>query len=71
MDACIKEGAMELKLTGMEIHTLRETLEGVLSGIDKDLARAKESATGETIKRRREVLRVILGKLPAEMTEVA
>ncbi|HEU5360923.1 MAG TPA: hypothetical protein VFU42_07165 [Candidatus Deferrimicrobiaceae bacterium] len=62
---------MELKLTGMEIHTLRETLEGVLSGIDKDLARAKESATGETIKRRREVLRVILGKLPAEMTEVA
>lgn len=62
---------MELKLTGMEIHTLRETLEGVLSGIDKDLAREKESATGETIKRRREVLRVILGKLPAEMTEVA
>ncbi len=62
---------MELKFTGIEIHALRETLEGVLAGFDKDIARAKDPATGKAIEGRRKVLQKILGKLPAELTEVA
>lgn len=62
---------MELTFTGIEIHALRETLEGVLADPVEKRVGAEDPAMRETIEARRKVLRAILDRLPAELTSVA
>lgn len=60
---------MELHLTGTEVHVLRETLESVLPGIEKEIAGLKDPETRKELGRRKEALRSIREKLPAGLIE--
>ena len=62
---------MELQLTGTEVHALRETLEGVLPGIEKEIAVLKDPETRKELGERKDALRSIRDKLPAGLIETA
>ena len=61
---------MELNLAGTEVHELRETLETVLSGIEKEIAGLKDPEALKEVKKRKETLRSILDKFPTGLIEV-
>ncbi len=60
---------MEFLLTGTEVHELRETLESVLPGIEKEIAGTKDPERLKELRRRRDALRSIEEKLPAGLVE--
>lgn len=60
---------MDIQLTGTELHELRETLESVLSGIEKNIAGLKDPGSRKELGKRKDVLRAILDKLPAGLIE--
>jgi len=62
---------MEVFLTGTEVHALRDTLEIVLPGIEKEIAGLKDPERRKDLVARREALRSIQGKLPAGLIETA
>jgi hypothetical protein len=62
---------MEIHLTGTEVHELRETLESILSGIEKEIAGRKDPESLKELGKRKDVLRSIKDKLPAGLIEVA
>lgn len=62
---------MELTFTGMEVHALRETLEEVISRLVAEVSRVEDPAIRKELAGKREALRAILEKLPAELTTVA
>lgn len=62
---------MELHLEGTEVHELRETLEVVLSGIEKEIAGLKDLATRKELEKKKDTLRSILVKFPAGLIETA
>jgi hypothetical protein len=41
-----RRNAMEIQLTGTEVHELREVLESLLPGIEKEIASTKVSGGG-------------------------
>ncbi len=62
---------MEILLTGTELHELRETLEIVLAGIEKEIAGTKDPERQKDLQRRREALRSVEEKLPVGLIETA
>ena len=62
---------MEIQLTGIEVHELREALEIVLSGIEKEIAGLADPETRKELGRRKDALRSIKDKLPAGLIETA
>ena len=62
---------MDLNLTGTEVHELREALESVLSGIDREIAGLADPETRKELGKRKDALRSIKDKLPAGLIEVA
>lgn len=62
---------MEILLTGTEVHELRETLEIVQAGIEKEIAGTKDPEHQKDLRRRREALRSIEEKLPVGLIETA
>ena len=62
---------MDIQLTGTEVHELRETLEIILSGIEKEIAGLADPETRKELGKRKDALRSIKDKLPAGLIEVA
>ena len=62
---------MDLNLSGTEVHELREALESVLSGIEREIAGLADPETRKELGRRKDALRSIKDKLPAGLIEVA
>ena len=62
---------MELQLTGVEVHELREALEIVLSGIEKEIAGLADPEPRKELVKRKDVLRSIKDKLPVGLIETA
>jgi hypothetical protein len=62
---------MEIQLTGTEVHELREALEIVLSGIEKEIAGLADPEPRKDLGRRKDVLRSIKDKLPVGLIETA
>ncbi|MDH3237606.1 MAG: hypothetical protein OEM47_03615 [Deltaproteobacteria bacterium] len=62
---------MEIQLTGTEVHELREALEIVLSGIDREITGLADPETRKELGRRKEALRSIKDKLPVGLIETA
>jgi len=62
---------MEIQLTGTEVHELREALENILSGIEREIAGLGDPETRQELGRRKAALRSIKDKLPAGLIEVA
>jgi hypothetical protein len=62
---------MDIQLTGTEVHELRETLEIVLSGIDKEIAGLADPESRKELGKRKDVLRSIRDKLPVGLIETA
>jgi hypothetical protein len=62
---------MELHLTGTEVHALRETLENVLPGIEKEIAGLKDPESRKELGQRKDALRSIREKLPAGLIDTA
>ncbi len=62
---------MEIQLTGTEVHELREVLESVLSGIDREIAGLADPETRKELGKRKDALRSIKDKLPAGLIETA
>lgn len=62
---------MEIQLTGAEVHELREALESVISGIDREIAGLADPETRKDLGRRKDALRSIKEKLPAGLIETA
>jgi len=62
---------MELHLTGKEVHALRESLENLLPGIEKQISGLKDPEARRELEARKEALRSIREKLPAALTETA
>jgi hypothetical protein len=67
----VRRDAMEIHLTGTEVHELRETLESVLSGLEREIAGLADPETRKGLGRRKDALRSIKDKLPAGLIEVA
>jgi hypothetical protein len=67
----VRRDAMEIHLTGTEVHELRETLESVLSGLEREIAGLKGPESLKELGRRKDALRSIKDKLPAGLIEVA
>ncbi|HEU5361080.1 MAG TPA: hypothetical protein VFU42_07990 [Candidatus Deferrimicrobiaceae bacterium] len=61
---------MELHLAGTEVHELRETLESVLSGLQREIAAQKGAEARKALETRRDTIRSILEKFPVGLTEV-
>lgn len=62
---------MELHLTGTEIHALRESLESLLPGIEKQIAGLKDPKARKELETRNEALRAIRAKLPTALSDTA
>jgi hypothetical protein len=62
---------MELQLTGIEVHELREVLEIVLSDIEKEIAGLADPKPRKELVKRKDALRSIKDKLPAGLIETA
>ena len=62
---------MEILLTGTELHELRETLDSVIPGIEKEIAGTKDPDRLKDLRRRRDALRSIEEKLPAGLIETS
>ncbi|HSM00585.1 MAG TPA: hypothetical protein VK944_10745 [Candidatus Limnocylindria bacterium] len=62
---------MELQLTGVEVHELREALEIVLSGIDKEIAGLADPEHRKELVKRKGALRSVKDKLPVGLIETA
>jgi hypothetical protein len=60
---------MDIELTGTEIYVLRETLETVVSEMEKKIVGLGDPEAGEELERRKDALRSIMEKLPASLTE--
>jgi len=60
---------MELNLTGTEVHALRETLETVISEMERKIAGLADPGARKELGRSRYALRAIKEKLPAGLTE--
>ena len=62
---------MDLNLTGTEVHELREVLESILSGIEREIAGLADPETRKELGKRKDALRSIKDKLPAGLIETA
>ena len=62
---------MDLNLTGTEVHELREALESLFPGIEKEIASTKDPERLKELQRRRDALRSIEGKLPVGLIETS
>lgn len=62
---------MEILLTGTEVHELREALESLLPGIEKEISSTKDPERLKELQRRRDALRSIEEKLPAGLIETS
>ncbi len=62
---------MEIQLTGIEVQELREALEFVLSGIEKEIAGLADPKPRKELVNRKDVLRSVKDKLPAGLSETA
>ncbi len=62
---------MELHLTGTEVHALREALETLIPGIERQIAGLKDPAARKELEERKEALRSIRARLPAALIESA
>ena len=62
---------MEIQLTGTEVHELREALESVLSGIDKEIAGLADPEPRKELVKRKDALRSVKDKLPVGLIETA
>jgi hypothetical protein len=62
---------MDIQLTGTEVHELREALEIILSGIEKEIAGLADPETRKELGKRKDALRSIKDKLPAGLIETA
>ena len=60
---------MEIQLTGTEVHELREVLESVLSGIDREIAGLADPEARKELGKRKDALWSIKDKLPAGLIE--
>jgi NifB/MoaA-like Fe-S oxidoreductase len=66
-----RRNAMDLNLTGTEVHELREILETVISEMERKIVGLGDPEAGEELERRKDVLRSIREKLPAGLIETA
>jgi hypothetical protein len=66
-----RRNAMEIQLTGTEVHELREVLESLLPGIEKEIASTKDPESLKELQRRRDALRSIEEKLPVGLIETS
>jgi len=62
---------MDLNLTGTEVHELREALESILSGIEREIAGLADPGARKELGKRKDALRSIKDKLPAGLIETA
>lgn len=62
---------MEIQLTGTEVHELREVLESVLFGIQKEIAGLADPESRKALGRRKDAIRSIQNKLPTGLIETA
>ena len=67
----IGRGAMDVSLTGAEIHALRELVEEAIVKLEKEIKGAIEPKTASTLKESRDVFKKIMGKLPVEFGTVS
>ena len=63
--------AMDVSLTGAEIHALRELVEEAIVKLEKEIKGAIEPKTASTLKESRDVFKKIMGKLPVEFGTVS
>jgi hypothetical protein len=64
-----RRNAMDLNLTGTEVHSLRETLETVIYEIDRKIAGLADPGVRKELGKSRDALRSIKDKLPAGLIE--
>lgn len=62
---------MDLTLTGTEIHALREALEIVISDLEKETAGVGDPDVRKVLGDRKNALRSVRNKLPAELIDTA
>jgi hypothetical protein len=67
----VRRNAMDLNLTGTEVHALREALETVIFEMERKIAGLADPETRKELGRSRDALRSIKDKLPAGLIEVA
>jgi hypothetical protein len=67
----VRRNAMDLNLTGTEVHALRESLETVIFEMERKIAGLADPETRKELGRSRDALRSIKDKLPAGLIEVA
>jgi hypothetical protein len=63
--------AMDVNLSGPEIHALRGLVEETILNLDKQIKGATEQTTTEALKESKEVFRHIMDKLPVEFGTVS
>ena len=63
--------AMDVNLSGPEIHALRGLVEEAIVDLDKQIKGATEQTTTEALKESKDVFRNIMEKLPVEFGTVS
>ena len=63
--------AMDVNLSGPEIHALRGLVEEAIVNLDKQIRGATEQTTNEALKESRDIFRQIMEKLPVEFGTVS
>jgi hypothetical protein len=63
--------AMELQLTGPEIHALRELIEEAINKLGKEIPGVTDPKTQSALKENKGIYKVILDKLPVEFGTVS
>jgi hypothetical protein len=64
-----RRNAMDLSLTGTEVHSLRETLETVIFEMERKIAGLADPGARKELGKNRDALRSIKDKLPAGLIE--
>jgi hypothetical protein len=64
-----RRSAVEITLTGAEVHELRETLETIILEMERKIVGLGDPEAGEELESRKDVLRSIKEKLPAGLIE--
>ncbi len=63
--------AMDINLSGPEIHALRGLVEEAIVNLDKQIRGATDQKTNEALKESKDVFRHIMEKLPVEFGTVS
>ena len=63
--------AMDVTVSGAEIHALRELVEEAVVKLEKEIKRAIDPKTAGTLKESREIFKKIMEKLPVEFGTVS